>query len=452
MTEPWELSADDLAAAYATGRLTPVDAAASVLARVTAREPELNALWLHEPGRVRAEAEASARRWAAGEPRSRYDGVPATIKENVARAGWPMPAGTALPEPPIARRNAPITDRLEQAGCVIVGATTMPDWGMLSSGVSSRHGITRSALDPALTAGGSSAGAGTAAAAGYGPLHVGTDIGGSIRLPATWQGLASLKPSDGLVPLDVPYLARAAGPLARTVADVAALMSLIAVPDPRDYTARPYAPMDWGRPFDPRGTRVGVQRDPGPGLPVAPGVGAVLEHAVTVLADAGAEITEVPPPLTEAMLAGIDGFWRARSLADLRRRTPDEQALVLPWVQAWAEGGSRFDGPATVENLGRFGELARATRAMTEAYDLVLSPVAPVAAFAAEDPMPFDDVDLPMQHISFTLPHNASGQPAGTVDAGDLPDGRRVGVQVAAPVGADDRVVAALRWLETALA
>ncbi|GAB3711743.1 amidase [Mariniluteicoccus flavus] len=431
--------------------MDPREVAESVLARVAERDDELNALWRCEPDRVRAEADAASLRWKKSRPLSRLDGVPVTIKENVARRGWPLAAGTALPDPLIATANAPIVDRLEEAGCVIVGSTTMPDWGMLSSGVSSRHGITRNALDPTLTAGGSSAGAGTAAAAGYGPMHVGTDIGGSIRLPATWQGLASLKPSEGLVPLDVPYVARAAGPLGRRAGDVAALMEVIAVPDARDHSARPYPPMDWNRAFDPRGVRVGLQLDGGQGTPPDPGILAVVENAAAVLRAAGAVVEPVGPFLTERVLAGIDAFWRVRSLADLRRRTPAEQDLVLPWVKEWAEGGDGIDGPTTVDNLACFGELAKATRAGTEAYDLVLSPVAPMAAFPAEQPMPFDDVTLPMQHIAFTVPHNAAGQPAGTVDAGALPDGRRVGVQVAAPVGADDGVVAALRWLEAAL-
>ncbi|GAB3622902.1 amidase [Mariniluteicoccus endophyticus] len=448
MTEPCDLTADELSRAYAAGDLTPDDTAASVLARIDEREPELNALWILDRDRLLADARAATLRWRGGTPRSAYDGVPVTIKENIARAGWPMPAGTAL-EPRVPENNAPITDRLLEAGCVIVGATTMPDWGMLSSGVSSRHGITRNALDPHLTAGGSSAGAGTAAAAGYGPLHVGSDIGGSIRLPATWQGLASLKPSEGLVPLDVPYLARAAGPLARRVDDVAALMEVIAVADPRDFTARPYPAVQYRDTLDPRGLRVGVQLDPGPGLPLDPGVAAVVERALGRLSDAGAVLERVGPFLTEPVLGGIDGFWRTRSLADLRRLAGGEQDLVLPWVRRWAEGGTRFDGPATVENYQRFAELARVTRARTEAYDLIVSPVCQVAAFSAEDPMPFADVDLPMQHISYTLPHNASGQPAGTVDIGALPDGRRVGLQVAAPIGADGLVVAALRWFET---
>ena len=113
-----------------------------------------------------------------------------------------------------------------ESGAVVLGSTVMPDWGMLSSGVSSLHGITRSPLDPRLTTGGSSSGAGAAAAGGFGPLHLGTDIGGSIRLPGTWLGLATLKPSDGRVPIDVPYLGRVAGPMARTVDDLALLMSV----------------------------------------------------------------------------------------------------------------------------------------------------------------------------------------------------------------------------------
>ena len=211
-------TAADLAAGYAAG-LDPRDVAEGVLHRIAEREPVLNAFYLHDPEQVRIDAAASAARWAAGTQLSAFDGVPVTVKENIPRAGMPLPAGTAIPNPPLAAANAPLTDRLLEAGLVILGTTTMPDWGMLSSGVSSLHGISRNAWDPSLTTGGSSAGAGAAAAAGYGPLHVGTDIGGSIRLPGTWAGLATLKPSAGLVPLHAPYLGRAAGPMARTVAD-----------------------------------------------------------------------------------------------------------------------------------------------------------------------------------------------------------------------------------------
>src|SRR4051794_3648417 len=242
---PSAMSAAALAEAYAAGRLSPSEAAEDVIARINEREPVLNAFYVFDAEAVRAEAAASSARWAAGAQRSPLDGVPVTVKENILRRGVPVPAGTALPNPPVARENAPIVDRLEEAGLVILGSTTMPDYGMLSSGVSSRHGITRNAWDPSLTPGGSSAGAGAAAAAGYGPLHVGTDIGGSVRLPATWAGLAALKPSPGLIPLHEPYTGRAAGPITRSIDDAALLMAVIGRPDRRDYSSRPYPAMHW---------------------------------------------------------------------------------------------------------------------------------------------------------------------------------------------------------------
>ncbi|KKI21574.1 MULTISPECIES: amidase [unclassified Leucobacter] len=444
------LDAGTLADGYASGEFTPSEVAESVLARIADREPELNALYLHEPEEVRADADASTARWAAGEQLGPFDGVPATVKENIARAGRPKPAGTALPNPPIAAANAPTTDRLLEAGVVILGSTTMPDWGMLSSGVSSRHGITRNGLDPALTSGGSSAGAGTAAAAGYGPLHVGTDIGGSIRLPGTWQGLTALKPSEGLIPLDVPYTGRAAGPLTRTAADAIRLMSIIAKPDARDYLTRAYPPMDWSlEPLAPAGLRVAVQLDAGSGLPVEPETRAFIEAAAERFAAAGAVVEPLDPFVPADVLDGLVDFWRSRSFADLELLSDADRALVLPFIARWCSAGADFSAAQTVRNRGCADEMARLTRAATTPYDLVLSPVSPVAAFAAEDPMPITDPLRTMGHISFTAPYNMSGQPAVSIGAGIQADGRTVGLQIAGPIGSDDRLLRVAHWFET---
>lgn len=444
------LDAGTLADGYASGEFTPSEVAESVLARIADREPELNALYLHEPEEVRADADASTARWAAGEQLGPFDGVPATVKENIARAGRPKPAGTALPNPPIAAANAPTTDRLLEAGVVILGSTTMPDWGMLSSGVSSRHGITRNGLDPALTSGGSSAGAGTAAAAGYGPLHVGTDIGGSIRLPGTWQGLTALKPSEGLIPLDVPYTGRAAGPLTRTAADAIRLMSIIAKPDARDYLTRAYPPMDWSlEPLAPAGLRVAVQLDAGSGLPVEPETRAFIEAAAERFAAAGAVVEPLDPFVPADVLDGLVDFWRSRSFADLELLSDADRALVLPFIARWCSAGADFSAAQTVRNRGCADEMARLTRAATTPYDLVLSPVSPVAAFAAEDPMPITDPLRTMGHISFTAPYNMSGQPAVSIGAGIQADGRTVGLQIAGSIGSDDRLLRVAHWFET---
>ena len=160
-----------------------------MLARIERWEPHLHALWTIDRDGVLEAAAASGRRWRDGRPAGTLDGVPVTIKENVATRGVPVPLGCAATELVPAAADAPPAARLREAGALILGKTTMPDYGMLSSGLSSFHALTRNPWNLALTPGGSSAGAGAAAAAGYGPLHLGTDIGGSVRLPAGWCGI-----------------------------------------------------------------------------------------------------------------------------------------------------------------------------------------------------------------------------------------------------------------------
>lgn len=445
------LDAATLSKLYASGEITPSEVADAVIARANDREPELNALYLFDADEVRRDAAASTERWQSGEQRSAFDGVPATVKENIARAGKPKPSGTAIANPPVASQNAPTTDRLLEAGAVIVGSTTMPDWGMLSSGVSSLHGITRNALNPAHTAGGSSAGAGSAAAAGYGPWHVGTDIGGSIRLPGSWQGLAALKPSAGLIPLDVPYQGRAAGPMTRTVAEAIQLMSVIAKPDARDYLARPYQPMHWiTEPLSPKGLRVAVQLDAGSGLPVEPETREAVERAAQVFEEAGAIVTPIDAFVGAEVLDGLVDFWRSRSYADLELLSQADRESVLPFIVEWCQAGADFTAAETVRNRNMADEMARLTRVATEPYDLVLSPVTPVAAFPAEDPMPLLDPLETMGHISFTVPYNMSGQPAVSVNAGVQADGRTIGLQIASAIGTDDTLMRIALWFEEA--
>ncbi|PRA12237.1 amidase [Arthrobacter sp. MYb211] len=444
-----QLSARELGQRYAAKELSPVDVAEAVITRIQEREPVLNAMYQFDPEDIRRQARMSEKRWATGQQRGALDGVPATVKENVARAGIPMPSGTALANPKVPSANAPITDRILEAGSVILGSTTMPDWGMLSSGVSSLHGISRSAWNPAWTTGGSSAGAGSAAAAGYGPLHVGTDIGGSIRLPGGWQGLATLKPSAGLIPLDAPYIGRAAGPMGRTVDDIAAFMSILGRPDIRDYSARPYAPMDFETPRgNVRGLKVGLHTVANAGAEVDPEVLAAVQAVAETFAEAGANVQRLDPFIDQGMLDRLDKFWRTRSWADYRELSEADQAKVLDYIVRWCAGGAGFDGADTIRNFGAIDQMQRATIAATAGFDLVISPVSPMAAFPAEQPMPVVDPDATMSHIAFTVPYNMSGQPAATVNCGFTANGRPIGVQLSARVGADADLLRAARWYE----
>lgn len=448
--DPADLGAVDLLDAYAARTVSPVEVVEAVTARIERAEPSLKALYAFDPERARKAAAASERRWLDGAPCGPLDGVPITLKENIATAGEPVPLGTAATTLTPASDDAPAAARVREAGAVLMAKTTMPDWGMLSSGVSSFHPRTRNAWNLAWNPGGSSAGAGAAAAAGYGPLHLGTDIGGSVRLPAAWNGVVGLKPSFGRVPVAPAYYARVVGPLTRTVADAALLMSVVAVADRRDPLSLPPESLPWTEPdrTGPRGLRVGVLREAGCGMAVDDRVSAGLERVAALFADGGARVEDVDPVMTQDLLTRLDLFWRARVLADFERLDPDRQALVTPCIAAWCQGAAGASGTDVVRGVNAMLEISQATLQATEQYDLVLSPVAPVVTFPEHWPMPSNDVAQATAHIGFTLPFSMSGQPAVSVPCGFTEDGRPLAVQISGRRFDDIAVLRAARWFE----
>lgn len=425
-----DLSAAELLAAYAGRRLSPVEVTEAVIARIAVCEPKLKALYAYDPDVARAMAKASEARWLKGEALA-LDGVPCTIKENVATKGVPVPLGTAARELTPAAEDAPPAQRLREAGCVILAKTTMPDYGMLSSGLSSFHPLTRNPWDLTKNPGGSSAGAGAAGAAGYGPLHVGTDIGGSIRLPAGWCGLVGLKPSFGRVPIDPTYYGRVAGPMTRTVEDAALMMRELSQPDARDGMSLPPQEIDWlALDGDPKGLRIGLLLDAGIGMPVEPQVRAAIERAASAFAAAGAIVEPMAPFLTREMLDGLDDFWRQRAWADIGALPQERQEKVLPYIYAWAEGGRNLDGSRVYHGMSQMMAMRNAALKASAPYDFMLSPVSPVPAFAAELASPLHDPARPFEHIAFTVAANMSDQPAVSVDAGLTTEGLPIGLQI----------------------
>ena len=242
---PHQLSATELLTAYRNRRLSPLEAMKDVLERVAAFEPHIKATYLLNAERALVDARASEERWMRAAPLGALDGVPTTVKDNIDTKGEPVPVGTAASDLTLAAEDAPPAARLREAGAILFAKTTMPDYGMLSSGLSSFHALARNPWNLSRNPGGSSAGAAAAAAAGYGPLHVGTDIGGSVRLPAGWCGVYALKPSGGRIPIDPPYIGRVAGPMTRSVDDAALLMATLAQPDDRDFMSLPPQQLDW---------------------------------------------------------------------------------------------------------------------------------------------------------------------------------------------------------------
>lgn len=435
MTALHDLPAHELLAAYRQRTLSPVEVAQDVLAHMQRWEPHIQATYLLRPEHALAQARQSEARWLRGEPQGLLDGVPVTIKENIATLGDPTPLGTAAVPLVPAAADAPPAARLREAGAVMVAKTTMPDYGMLSSGLSSFHPLSRNPWDTTKGPGGSSAGGGAAAAAGYGPLHIGTDIGGSLRLPASWCGIFSLKPSLGRIPIDPPYTGRAAGPMTRTVQDAALMMQVLSQPDARDSMSLPYQPIAWES-YDQgvqrlRGLRIGLLLDAGCGLPVEDEVRSAVEHAARLFEQAGAQVTLMQPFMTQTMLDGMDHFWRMRSHMDLQTLPDAQRAKVLPYIRAWAESAAGMTGTQVFQASQQFHLTRVATVKACNAFDYVISPVAPMPAFAAELPSPTNDPLRPLEHIGFTVPYNMSEQPAASVNCGYTASGLPIGLQIA---------------------
>ena len=360
--------------------------------------------------------------------------MPVTIKENIYTRGDPAPIGTrANEDTPPQPADAPPAARVREAGCVILGKTTMPDFGMLSSGLSSLHGITRNPWRLDRNPSGSSSGAGAAAVAGYAPLHLGTDIGGSVRLPAGWCGVFTLKPSLGRIPIDPPYAGRVAGPMTRSVADAALLMSVIARPDARDFMSLPFQDCGFAAlpPLAPKGLRIGFLPDMGVGLTVQPEVRSAAEAAATALAGAGCHVESIRSFLTEEMLDGMCRFFEARSYHDLMNLPAGKREKVLPFVAEWCSWrAARFSGRDVMQAYAHVVAMRDAAVAASQPYDFILSPASPIVAYEAALAAPGNDSHDALPHIAFTVPYNMSEQPAASVNWSYSADGLPIGVQV----------------------
>ena len=440
-------SAEALSAAFRRGEISPVEATRACLDRIEAWEPRLNAMYRVDREGALDQARASEARWRSGSPLSPLDGVPITIKENIYTRGDPAPIGTRANEDlPPQKDDAPPAARVREAGCVILGKTTMPDYGMLSSGLSSMHGVTRNPWRLARNTSGSSSGAGAAAAAGYAPLHLGTDIGGSVRLPATHCGIFALKPSLGRVPVYPPYLGRVVGPMTRTVEDAALLMDVIAQPDARDFMSLPPAKLKKSREGN---FRIGFLPDMGVGLKVHPEVRAAAEAAAAALANAGCAVESIRSFLTPEMLDGICRFFEARSHNDLMQLPGARRAKVLPFIAEWCTWrAATFTGRDVMQAYTLVMAMREAAVAATEPYDYLLSPTSPILAYEAESPAPGNDPHDALPHIAFTVPWNMSEQPAASVNWTYSADGLPIGVQVIGKRFDDSGVLGLARLIE----
>ncbi|ATN35726.1 amidase [Rhizobium sp. ACO-34A] len=450
MTDLLDLTIKDLVAGYRAKTLSPHEYWLAVEARIEAFEPHVAALYAYDPQGAREQAKASTERWLRDEPLGPLDGIPVSLKELIATKGQPVPLGTAAVDLLPAEEDAPIAARMKEDGAVIFAKTTCPDYGMLSSGLSSFHPLSRNPWDVTQNPGGSSAGAAAAGAAGYGPLHIGTDIGGSVRLPAGWTGLFGFKPSHGRIPVDPYYVGRCAGPMTRCVDDAAFSMATLSRPDWRDGTSLPPNDFDWmDHEIDVRGMKIGVMLDAGCGLAVDMEIRDAVLAAAKRFEDAGAVVVEVAPVLTRRMLDGLDMFWRAKFWGDIRNLSAERRAKILPYIYQWAEKGADVSGVEAVQGFGQTIEMRKTCGRLFTTVDAVLSPTNPIVSYPADWASPTNDPEQPFEHIAFTVPWNMSEQPAASINCGFSKTGMPIGLQIVGPRFDDMRVLKLSKLFET---
>jgi aspartyl-tRNA(Asn)/glutamyl-tRNA(Gln) amidotransferase subunit A len=449
------LSATELLGLYRRRELSPVEATRAVLERIEAQNPAINAYCLVRADEALAAARASERRWAAGEPAGLVDGVPASVKDLLLTSGWPTLRGSRATD--VAGPwtvDAPAVARLREHGAVLLGKTTTPEWGWKAVTDSPLTGVTRNPWDLNRTPGGSSGGAAAAVASGLGPLALGTDGAGSIRIPASFCGIVGLKPTQGRVPVYPPSAFGTlshVGPMARTVADAALLLDVIGTPDSRDSLAldrRPEVPELAAA----RVSGLRVAYSPALGYAqVDPEVAAAVQAAVTALESCGAHVTVADPGFASP-IATLNVLWYAGAAAIVDDIPAERRRLVDPGLAEVASEGRQYSAPDYVRALRERAALGIAMGAFHERYDLLVTPTEPIVAFAAGTEVPEGSADPRWPcWTPFTYPFNLSHQPAATVPCGFSAAGLPIGVQVVGARHADSLVLSACAAIEAAL-
>lgn len=452
-TDPALMTAEQLLSLYARRALSPVEALKAVTERIARYNPWVNAFAAMNPRALREAGESEAR-WAAGRPLGMLDGVPCTVKDLLHLAGFPTRRGSRTTDATPQTEDAPAVVGLRAEGAVIIGKTTTTEFGWKSPGDCPLHGVTRNPWNPQRTPGGSSSGAGAAGAACFGPLHIGTDAGGSIRIPAAYCGLIGVKPTFGRIP-QWPHGAfsnvAVAGPMARSVGDAALMMSAMARFDLRDPACLPDDRRDWraGIETPVAGLRVALVRRLGFDPPLDEEGEAALRVAAKLLEEQGATVEEADPglPDTRAVFSRVWGVAIARIWAT----TPEEKRGLLD--AGIEEVARRMGEMPAAEFLGADMMRVECGHAMArfhQRYDLVLTACTPTAAFDADAPTVKPAESLWRDWAPWTFAFNLTRQPAISVPIGLDENGMPRAVQIVAPLYRDDLAFRGARALERA--
>ncbi|MDT0392266.1 amidase [Streptomyces dubilierae] len=453
MTELTELTAVRLLDGYREGEFSPVEATRAALRRAEEIQPEVNAFVRLTAEDALERARESEERWRRGEPRGLLDGVPVTVKDILLLRGAPTLRGSKAVDP--AGRwdeDAPSVARLREHGAVFLGKTTTPEYGWKGVTDSPLSGVTRNPYDPARTAGGSSGGSAAAVALGAGPLSVGTDGGGSVRIPAAFCGIFALKPTYGRVPL---YPASAfgtlahVGPMTRDAADAALLLDVIGHPDSRDWSALAPPPGSYteGLAGGVRGLRVAYSPSLGGQVAVRPAVAAAVRRAVERLAELGAYVTETDPDLTDPVEA-FHTLWFSGAARVTQHLAPHQREVLDPGLREICARGARYSALEYLAAVDVRMGLGRRMGRFHDTYDLLVTPTLPITAFEAGAEVPKGSGHRRWTGWTpFTYPFNMTQQPAASVPVGFDGDGLPVGLQLVAARHRDDLVLRAAHAL-----
>jgi aspartyl-tRNA(Asn)/glutamyl-tRNA(Gln) amidotransferase subunit A len=456
MSEPHEMTAADLSAAYKSKELSPVEATEALLGRIEGLDAQVNCFCHIDAPTTLAQAEASERRWMAGEPLSPLDGVPVAVKDLLLTKGWATRRGSLTVDPKGPwEEDAPTVARLREAGAVFIGKTTTPEFGWKGSTDSPLTGITRNPWNLKKTPGGSSGGSSAALAARMCPLALGTDGGGSIRIPASFTATFGLKPSFGRVPaypLSPFGTVAHVGPMSRTVRDSALMMNAISKPDARDWFNVPGEDADYTARLGEsmKGKRIAFSPRLGYAKKVLPEVEALVAAAVKRFEAMGAHIEQVDPFTDDPSDIFQTTWWAGAGylLGDL----PEEKKAQLdPGLRRMAEEGAKIPTKKFIAASAARGALGSKVRQFMERFDFIVTPSIATTAFDVGQLSPLeDDGRAWMQWTPFSFPFNLTQQPAASINCGFSSDGLPVGLQIVGKMFGDAGVLAASAAYEAA--
>jgi aspartyl-tRNA(Asn)/glutamyl-tRNA(Gln) amidotransferase subunit A len=457
MTEAIDLTALQMVAAYRSGELSPVDVTVAALSVIAERDGEINAFCLVDEEAALTQARKSEARWHGNYTKGLLDGVPIAIKDVFRTQGWPTLRGSRLTDaagPWL--EDSPAVGKIRNDGMVLLGKTTTPELAWKGVTDSPLTGITRNPVDPTRTAGGSSGGSAAVVAAGMAPLSIGTDGGGSIRIPASFCGVVGFKPTHGRVPMYPisPFGPLAhAGPITRTVEEAAVLMDIIALPDHRDPTSLPPTLATYRGEIhrDVVGLDVGYSSTLGYAN-VDPEIDAAVAAAVRALAEAGLNVVEADPGFADPIDA-FETIWATGVAATLRGYDEQARGLVDPGLVAMLDRGLSVSGADYLDARQIGIDVGQTMGQFHEAYNLLITPTTPIPAFDAGHDVPVGSgMRSWAEWTPFTYPFNMTQQPALSIPIGTTTGGLPIGLQIIGPRHSDDLVLAVGRFAEQVFA